>query len=51
MKLSLVKLTSKFGGLFAAFALVIASFSANTACMWISHQPELPEDVKNLRKF
>ena len=41
----------KFGGVVAAFAVVIASVSANSACMWISHQPELPDDVKKLRKF
>ena len=41
----------KFGGFVAAFAVVIASVSSNSACMWISHQPELPDDVKKLRKF
>lgn len=51
MKSKINKLIMKFGGTFAAFAVVIATASANSACMWISHQPELPEDVKKLRKF
>ena len=51
MKSNFSKLVTKFGGLFAALAVIIASVSANSACMWISHQPELPEDVKKLRKF
>ncbi|MGN1481723.1 cyclic lactone autoinducer peptide [Porcipelethomonas sp.] len=51
MKSNFTKFVAKFGGLFAALAVVIASVSANTTCMWISHQPELPDDVKKLRKF
>ncbi len=39
------------GAMFAALAFLIAAVSANSTCMWISHQPELPEDVKKLRKF
>lgn len=40
-----------FGGILAAFALIIATISANSACMWITHQPKLPDDVRKLRKF
>lgn len=51
MKSKLGKLVMKFGGVFAALAVGVATMSANTACLWFAHQPELPEDVKKLRKF
>ncbi len=51
MKLKLRKFVTKFGGMFAALAVVIATTSANSACLWIGHQPKLPDDVKKLRKF
>lgn len=51
MKSKLNNFIMKFGGVFAALAVVIATNSANSACFWIAHQPELPEDVKKLRKF
>lgn len=51
MKSTVTRFVTKFGGMFAAFALVIATVSANSACIWITHQPELPNEVKNLRKF
>lgn len=40
-----------FGGIVAAFALTIATISANSACMWITYQSKLPDDVRNLRNF
>lgn len=51
MKLNLKKLILKFGGTVATLAVAVATVSANSTCMWISHQPELPEDVKKLRNF
>lgn len=51
MKLKLADFKTASGALFAALAFLIAAASANSTCMWISHQPELPEDVKKLRKF
>lgn len=41
---------AKFGGMIAAFAVVITSFTANSTCIWLSYQPEEPEEVKALKK-
>lgn len=30
---------------------VFTVLGANTACWWIAHEPEMPEEVKKLRKF
>ena len=35
----------------AAFALVIATIGANSACISIFHQDEFPETAKKLRRF
>lgn len=32
-------------------AVKIATVEANTACPFITHQPSLPQSVKNLRRF
>lgn len=32
-----------------AMAMVI--YTANAACMWLHHQPEVPDDVRKFRKF
>lgn len=37
-----------FANLFA-FALMISS--VNTTCLWIHHQPEVPAEAKQYRKF
>lgn len=47
----LKKCIQKYGTVITAFAFVIATYSANTACNYIFHQPKLPESVKSLRKF
>lgn len=44
-------LVLKFGMTFASLALIITSMNANRVCMYIAHQPELPEGAKKLRKF
>lgn len=41
----------KFTEIFSALVLMIATVAANTTCICIYHQPELPEAVKKLRKF
>ena len=41
---------TKFGGVVAAFAVVVTSFTANSACVWLAYQPEEPEEVKALKK-
>lgn len=35
----------------ASLALIVTSINANMTCMYIAHQPELPEGAKKLRKF
>ncbi|MDR2559861.1 MAG: cyclic lactone autoinducer peptide [Oscillospiraceae bacterium] len=39
---------SKLG---AVGALAVAVFAANSVCMFIVHQPKMPETTKKLRKF
>lgn len=45
------KFFEKYGSMIAALALAVTTISANSACTWITYQPELPEVVKKLRKF
>jgi len=40
----------KFGGLFAAFALMLGVASAGAFCMIIFHQPEVPAGINKLIK-
>ncbi len=35
----------------ALIALLVTTLSANTTCLFIAHQPELPKSAKKLRKF
>lgn len=49
--LALKKFMLKYSGMLAAFALVITTVVANSACVWITHQEQLPESAKALRKF
>ena len=41
---------TRFGGMVAAFAMVVTSLTANSTCIWLSYQPEEPEEVKALKK-
>ncbi|WP_333649638.1 cyclic lactone autoinducer peptide [Lacrimispora sp.] len=43
-KVSMVKVMN-------ACALLIAAYTINVTCVWIQHQPEVPEEAKMLRKF
>jgi cyclic lactone autoinducer peptide len=45
------KLLVKFDTVLASFALLLSVVAANQACGFFNHQPELPKNVKNLRKF
>lgn len=42
---------NKWGSVLTAFAVVVTTWSANTACTFVTHQPELPNGAKKLRKF
>lgn len=35
----------------ASFALRVAKNNANSCCMYVMHQPKLPETVKKLKKY
>lgn len=41
----------KYSGMIAAFALVITTVVANSACMFLTYQEKMPENAKALRKF
>jgi len=44
-------LYAKYAGVIAALALMVTTVSVNRACMFIAHQPKLPEGAEKLRKF
>lgn len=41
----------KLGSCVAAMAVMVTAATANSACVWFSHQEKLPEEAKKLRKF
>ena len=49
--LSMKRLMRHSGKMLATLALMTATFSANTACNFIFHQPKAPAGLKQLRKF
>ncbi|MDE6425461.1 MAG: cyclic lactone autoinducer peptide [Ruminococcus sp.] len=48
---SLKNWIKRYSGALAAFALVVTSLVANSTCIYLMHQDELPESAKKLRKF
>lgn len=34
-----------------ALAVMAVVQNVNAACMWLDHQPEVPEEAKSFRKF
>lgn len=45
------KIIIRYASLFTSLALVMVTYSANTACFFWSHQPEPPKNLKSFRKF
>lgn len=45
------KWVKKFSGVVAAFAMVVTTAVANSACIYLMHQDKMPESAKKLRKF
>lgn len=45
------KFIRKYGAWMAAFAMVVTTMTANSTCIFLTHQAELPETAKKLRKF
>lgn len=50
MKKKITQFVTKFGGIMAAFAVMVAALTANSACFWLTHQPEEPDEIKQLKK-
>lgn len=44
------KVVLKFGGILASLALMVTSMNVNTTCIFLAHQPKLPEGAEKLRK-
>lgn len=42
---------AKVGNCVAEIAKKSTSLTANSACVWFSHQEKLPKEAKKLRKF
>lgn len=40
----------KLASFLASFALLFGVMAANTRCICIYHQPQMPEEIKNLKK-
>lgn len=47
----LEKWVKKYSGIIAAFAMLVTTVVANSTCIYIMHQDELPESARKLRKF
>ena len=45
------KMILKLSGVVASLALVVTFVNANSVCMFLAHQPELPKGAEKLRKF
>ena len=41
----------KVSAIVAKAALTVTKANANSACIFIAHQPKMPETAKKLRKF
>lgn len=44
-------LIARYGGVIAALALMVTAMNVNRACMFVIHQPELPEGAEKLRRL
>ena len=51
MKKFISKNIVKLGSFVAALAVMMTTVTANSACIWFTHQEKLPADAKKLRKF
>ena len=50
VKRKLCYLSAKLGASAAALMAAFAVISVNTACMWLTYQPEEPDEIKALKK-
>lgn len=45
------RIAMKFSGIIASLALMVTIMNVNSACIFLVHQPKLPEGAQKLRKF
>jgi cyclic lactone autoinducer peptide len=41
----------RFGKIVASLALLVTITNVNSTCLFIAHQPEIPEKANRLRKY
>lgn len=46
MKRNLQKFMAKFTGIVASLATLIAVCNVNSTCIFLTHQPDVPEELK-----
>ena len=51
MKEKILKMGIKFDKILAAMAIMVTAANINSACLFITNQPKMPEKAKGLRKF
>lgn len=51
MRTSVFGFFSRFGGVLAGLAMMVTAMTVNSTCIYLTHQPELPQNAKKLRKF
>ena len=51
MKAKMMNVYGVFAAAFAAAAMMMTTLVANSTCIYFSHQDELPERARKLRKF
>ena len=44
-------LFAKYAGVIAALALMVTTVSVNRTCMFVAHQPEMPEGAEKLKRL
>lgn len=42
---------NKMVGICNLLALAVMVYTANAACLWVIHQPKVPDEIRALRKF
>lgn len=51
MKEKFLNMGIKFDKILAAMAMMFTIANINSACLFITNQPKMPEEAKKLRKF
>ncbi len=48
--LEMKKFVTRWGHVIASLAVMVTAVSANSACLWLMHQPELPKSSECLKR-